>query len=105
MTHFGPSAARRLEQRTGAQLSDSLFTQERERFSEMLVSASLKYIPVAYDYAVEVPSQNPLDRISRGLPISNASEADESMRSKMSDVPEQIEQRRFSRCFRRKVES
>ena len=61
----------------------------------MFVSARLKYISVAYDYAVEVPAQYSLDRFPGSLPISNSSAAHESMRSKVSDIPEHIEQRSF----------
>ena len=79
--------------------------QERKRSREMLASARVKYIPVAQDYAVEVPPQNPLDGVSRGLPISNTPEAHKSMRSKVPDVPEHIEQWPFPRCFHRDIKS
>jgi hypothetical protein len=88
-----------------ANVSDSLFSQERERSREMLASTLLKYIPVAYNYTVEVPPQNPVDGVSCGLPISNPPQAHEAMRSKMSDIPEHIEQRRFPRRFHWKIES
>ena len=53
----------------------------------MFVSARLKYISVAYDYAVEVPAQYSLDRFPRSLPISNSSQPNEPMRTELSDIP------------------
>ena len=82
-----------------------IFAQERKRSREMLASAPVKYIPVAQDYAVEVPPQNPFDRVSRGLPIANTPEAHKSMRSKVPDIPEHIEQWRFPRRFHRDIKS
>src|SRR5262249_10134255 len=82
-----------------------LFAQERKRCREMLASTPIKYIPVAQDYSVEVPPQNPLDRVSRGLPIANTPEANKSMRSKVPDIPEHTEQWRFPRRFHRDIKS
>jgi len=62
-------------------------TQERERCRELVVSIGLKYLSMAHDYAVEVPAQNLLDRLSRCPPISNSSEPNEPMRTEVSDIP------------------
>src|SRR5262249_16743266 len=71
----------------------------------MLASTLVKYFPVAQDYAVEVPPQNPFDGVSRGLPISKTPEAHKSMWSKVTDIPEHVEQCRFPPRFQRDIES
>jgi hypothetical protein len=61
--------------------------QERECCRELVVSARFKYISMAYDYAVEVPGQDLLDRSSRCLSISNSSDSNEPMRAELPDIP------------------
>ena len=61
--------------------------QERERGREPVVRIRRKYVAMAHDYAVEVPAQNRLDRLSRCLPISNSSQPNEPMRTEVSDIP------------------
>ena len=64
-----------------------MMAQERECFREVIVSISLKHLSMAHDYAVEVPAQNFLDRVSRCLMISNSSETDEPVRAEVTDIP------------------
>jgi len=61
--------------------------QERERCRKLTVSIRLEHLAMAHDYAVEVPAQNRLDRLSRCLPISNCSEPNEPMRAEVPDIP------------------
>jgi hypothetical protein len=65
----------------------STMAQERECCRELVMSIGLEYFSMAHDYAIEVPIQNFLNRLSRRFPISNSSKPNETMRTKLSNIP------------------